>query len=162
MRRPNFRTIYDALTIGLGALALGRIFWGWGHTDPMWAIVAFVLVYNPDPREAYGSGLSRMFMTLVGCVIAVVAISLFGLHKWLVPVTLGLTVFGCGYFFQFRGAWRTLLICVIIVIGTTLAHPGGEVGFAITRAIEVASGSALAVLCAGVLEYLIKRLEKRP
>lgn len=162
MRRPNFRTIYDALAIGLGALALGRIFWGWGDTDPMWAIVAFVLVYSPDPREAYDSGLSRMFMTLVGCGIAVLAIFLFGLHKWLVPLALGLTAFGCGYFFQFRGAWRTLLICVVIVIGTTLAHPGGEVRFAITRAIEVASGSALAVLCAAALECLTKRREKRP
>ncbi len=161
MRRPNFRTIYDALAIGLGTLALGLIFWGWVKTDPMWAFVAFVLVYDPDPRTAYGSGLSRMFLTLVGGLIAVGAILLLGLHWWLVPVTLGVTALACGYFFQFRGAWRTLLICVAIVIGTTLAHPGGEVRFAITRAIEVASGSALAVLFAWPLEYFTNRREKR-
>ncbi|CAN5459530.1 hypothetical protein BH09VER1_BH09VER1_25330 [soil metagenome] len=162
MRRPDFRTLYDAVAIALGTLVLGVVFWRLANMDPMWAIVAFILVYDPDPRAAYGSGLARMFHTLLGCSISVGAIFLMGLHWWLLPLTLGVTALGSGYVVQFRGARRTLLVCEALVIGTTLSEPGGEVPLAITRAIEVAGGSTLAVLLSWPLGYLIKEREKQP
>src|SRR5690606_19612133 len=117
---------YAAVAVAVGAIMLGLIFWRWGNTDPMWAIAAFVRVYDPDTRVAYDSGISRMLYTLLGCALSVGAIHLFGLHKWLLPVCLGMTMFLCGYFFSFKGAWRALLVCVALVVGSSLMEPTAD------------------------------------
>ncbi len=157
LRAPDLRTIYAAVSISVGALLLGLIFWHSSGTDPMWAIAAFVLVYDPDPRAAYGAGISRLLYTLLGCALSVGAIFLFGLHKWLLPAGLAVTVFACGYFLAFRNGWRALLVCVTLVIGSSLIDPGGEARIALTRGIEVAAGSTLAVLFSVPFAYFARR-----
>jgi uncharacterized membrane protein YccC len=143
-RPPDLRTVYAAIAVSVGAFVLGFVFWN-HNTDPMWAISAFVLVYDPDTKAAYDSALSRMFFTAFGCVFSVGMICAFGLHKWLMPLALGITVFLCGYFLKFQGAWRALLVCVALVIGSSLLQPTGDIHIAMTRGIEVAAGSLLAV-----------------
>jgi len=145
LRPPDLRTIYAAVAVSAGTFLLGVIFWNSGNTDPMWAVAAFVLAYDPDPLAAYGAAISRMLYTLLGCAIAVGAIYLFGLHKWLMPLGLGFTVFVCGYFLRFRGGWRALLVCVALVIGSSLMEPAADVHIAATRGIEVGAGCLLAI-----------------
>jgi uncharacterized membrane protein YccC len=157
MRAPDLRTIYAAVAITLGTFLLGFTFWHSANTDPMWAVAAFILVYDPDPRAAYGAGVSRMLYTLLGCVLSIGAIFLFGLHKWLLPVGLGVTVLICGYVFGFRGGWRALMVCVALVIGSSLIDPSGDVHIALTRGIEVAAGSALAILFSLPFAWFEKR-----
>ncbi len=123
----------------------------------MWAVAAFVLVYDPDPRTAYGAGFSRMLYTLIGCVFSVGLISLFGVHKWLLPLGLSGAVLICGYGFGFRGGWRALLVCVALVIGSSLIDPAGDIHIALTRGIEVAAGSALAILFSLPFGWFAKR-----
>ncbi len=160
-RLPDLRTIYAAVAITTGTFLLGFTFWNSGDTDPMWAVAAFVLVYDPDARTAYGAGISRMLYTLLGCALSVGAIFLFGLHKWLMPAGLGITVFICGYFFAFRGAWRALLVCVALVIGSSLIDPTGDVHIAFTRGVEVAAGSALAILFSLPFVYFSRRAGRK-
>lgn len=154
LRGPDRRTIYATIAVVLGTFLLGLLFWHSGNTDPMWAVSAFVLVYDPDAKTAYRAGVSRMLYTLLGCAFAAGAIYFFGLHKWLMPVCLGVTVFICGYFFRFQGAWRALLVCVALVVGSALIEPSGDIHIAILRAIEVAVGSSLAIAFSALIVRL--------
>ena len=144
-RPPDIRTLYAAFAVLIGTFLLGLLFWHASDMDPMWAVVAFILVYDPDSRAAYDSAISRMCYTFLGGGISVCAILLFGLHKWLMPVGVAFTMFICGYFLKFRGAWRALLTCVALVIGASLTDPSGDVRIAVMRGVEVTAGSLLAV-----------------
>jgi len=152
------QTFYAVLAIPLGAFLLGFIFWNFDNTDPMWSISSFVLVYDPDMRSALGAGLSRLAHTILGTIIAVTAIYSFGLHKWLMPVSLAFAALICGLFLHFRSSWRVVLVTVCLIVGSSLLQPSAGLHIAITRAIEVSAGSILAI----VLSWLVARFTSRP
>jgi len=145
-RPPDLRTLYAAAAITVGTLVLGLVFWSTGAMNPMWAVVAFVLVYDPDAKTAYDSAVSRLLYTFLGCGLSAGAIMLFGVHRWLLPVCLGITVFLCGYFLRFRGAWRAFLVSVVLVVGSSVMEPSHDMRIAGMRVVEVTAGSVLAVL----------------
>lgn len=114
--------------------------------NPMWAVVAFVLVYDPDTRTAYDSAVSRLIFTFLGCGISAVVVAVFGPHRWLLPVSLGVAMFVCGYFLKFRGAWRAFLVSVVLVVGSSIMEPAHDLRIALMRAVEVTVGCVLAVV----------------
>ncbi|MEO6847547.1 MAG: FUSC family protein [Chthoniobacterales bacterium] len=141
------KTLYAALAIPAGTFLLGFIFWHFGNTDPMWSVTSFILVYDPDMRVAFSMGFGRLLHTLLGVLIAIIAIALFGgLHRWLLPVTLSFTALICGLFLHFRGSWRVVLVTVTLIIGSTLLDPTAGLHIALMRAVEVSTGSILAII----------------
>jgi len=149
----SFRTVQAMVAIPLGALLLGLFFWNLRDTDPMWAIVSFVLVYDPDMRKARTVGLARLAHTLAGTVLALGMVWIFGLHKWLMPLSLALAALICGLVLRFRNSWRVLLITVTLVIGASLYNPAAGQSVALLRAAEVFVGSVLAI----VFSWLVAR-----
>lgn len=141
----------------VGVLLLGLIFWRVGGGNPIWAITAFVLVYDPDMKAALASGMNRLVQNLVGAVIAVMAVLLFDAHRWVLPVTLALSVLYCGFVLKFKDGWRALMVTVTLIIGSTLLAPHTELQLALMRAVEVASGGLLAVLLAWPYSWLLRR-----
>jgi uncharacterized membrane protein YccC len=139
------RTFQAMVAIPLGALILGLFFWHLRNTDPMWAIVSFVLVYDPDMRTAKTVGLARLVHTLAGTGLALGLVYLFGLHKWLMPLGLALAALICGLVLRFRNSWRVLLITVTLVIGASLYNPAAGTSVALLRGAEVFAGSVLAI-----------------
>lgn len=130
--------------IALGALLLGLIFWRF-ETDPMWAIISFVLVYDSDPEAVKRAGIERLVLTILGSLVAMALVFAFGLHRWLLPAGLAITAVLCGFFVRSRGGWRVILVTVALIIGSSLLQPSAGPYIAVTRSIEVACGSALAI-----------------
>lgn len=134
------------LAVALGALLLGLTFWSIRGTDPMWAVISFILVYDPNVRAALTSGLARLSLTILGSVLAMAAVFGLGLHKWLLPVSLALSALVCGLFFRSLTAWRVVLVTVALIVGSSLLEPSIGPYIAVTRSIEVTLGSLLAIL----------------
>lgn len=133
------------LAVSLGALLLGLTFWSFDNTDPMWAIISFVLVYDPNAQAALRAGLSRLALTVFGSALAMGSVFLLGLHKWLLPVSLALSAAICSAFLRNRSGWRIVLVTVALIVGSSLLQPTLGPYIAMTRSIEVTVGSLLAI-----------------
>jgi uncharacterized membrane protein YccC len=140
-RADAFRTV---LAVSLGALLLGFTFWSF-HTDPMWAVISFVLVYDSDVQATRKAGLSRLALTILGSALAMAAVFALGLHKWLLPASLALAALVCWPFFPSRAAWRIVLVTVALIVGSALLQPSMGSYIAVTRSLEVTCGSLLAI-----------------
>lgn len=138
-------TVLTVAAIPAGALLLGLLFWSVRETDPMWAIISFVLVYDTDARSAAAAGWSRLGLTILGSAFAMAAVFGLGLHKWTLPVSLGLSAILCAGFLRSRAGWRIVLVTVALIVGSSLLQPEIAPYIAVTRSIEVACGSTLAI-----------------
>lgn len=137
--------VCTTVAVSLGALLLGVTFWSF-NTDPMWAIISFVLVYDPDVQTALKAGLSRLALTVLGSVLAMAAVYAFGLEKWLLPLSLALTALICSTFLRSRAGWRVVLVTVALIVGSSLLQPTIGPYIAVTRSLEVIGGSLLAIV----------------
>jgi uncharacterized membrane protein YccC len=148
--------IVEALALAVGALVLGLIFWSY-ETDPMWAIISFVLVYAPESQKVLMTAFSRLLMTILGSLLAMGTVWAFGVHKWTLPVSVGVIAMVCGLFRRDRAEQRVVLVTVALIIGSSLLEAGSGPYIALTRSIEVTVGSLLAVLFSWVISRLLKR-----
>lgn len=140
--RPEaLRTV---LAVSLGALLLGLLFWSF-QTDPMWAVISFVLVYDSDALATRKAGFSRLALTILGSALAMAAVFFLGLHKWLLPASLALSALVCWPFLPSRAGWRIVLVTVALIVGSSLLQPGSGPYIAVTRSLEVTCGSLLAI-----------------
>lgn len=140
------RILLTTVAVPLGAGLLGLIFWHLRNTDPMWAVVSFVLVYDPDMKKARSAGLSRLAHTVVGTAVALGLIALAGgPHKWLMPLGLAVGALYCGLVLRFQSTWRVVMITIALVVGAYLFEPATGVHVAFLRAGEVFAGSILAI-----------------
>jgi uncharacterized membrane protein YccC len=142
-RMPRSEALPAVLAVVLGSLLLGVTFWSF-ETDPMWAIISFVLVYDSDVQAAWKAGTSRLGLTILGSVLAMGLVFALGLHKWLLPAGLAISALVCWTFLKSRVAWRIVLVTVALIIGSSLLQPSAGPYIAVTRSIEVSAGSLLA------------------
>lgn len=145
---------YTVLAVSLGALISGLTFWSFRSTDPMWAVISFVIVYDPDLKAAISAGLARFGLTIMGSVLALAAVFTFGLHKWLLPVSLAIATIVCSFFLPQRASWRLVLVTVTVIVGSSLLQPTEGPTIAVTRSIEVTFGSLLAI----AISWLVARI----
>ncbi len=145
------------LAAAVAGVILGLIFWSFDSTDPMWAIISFVLVYDPDVRAARSAALSRLALTILGSALAMAFVLAFGLHKWLLPLSVAVAGAVCGMFLRSRGSWRIVLVTVALIVGSSLMQPSLGSYIAVVRSIEVSSGSLLAV----ALSWGVARIRSR-
>lgn len=150
---PRSEAFPTVLAMALGSLLLGLTFWSFG-TDPMWAIISFVLVYDPDVKAAWKAGISRLGLTILGSLLAMGLVFALGLHKWLLPAGLAITSLVCWFFLTTRRAWRIVLVTVALIVGSSLLQPSIGPYIAVTRSIEVTAGSVLAAAFAMIVERL--------
>ena len=136
---------FDVAAVFAGSLVLGLGFWSIGRQDPMWAIIAFVLVYEPGETEVMDAAVTRLYWTVIGSALAVIALTLGGVQKWVLPASLTLSMLIGIFFAPGLAARRVLLVTVALIVGSTLMQPSADLFIAITRSVEVAVGSFLAV-----------------
>lgn len=135
---------FDIVAVVAGSLALGVGFWSIGRQDPMWSIIAFVLVYEPGDGEVLNAALTRMCWTVIGSLLAVLLLTAGGVQKWVMPAGLAVAALIGGFWAPSLPARRVLLVTVALIVGSTLMQPSADLFIAITRSIEVAVGSFLA------------------
>jgi len=148
---------FDVVAVFAGSLALGLGFWSIGRQDPMWAIIAFVLVYEPGESEVMDAALTRLYWTVIGSVLAVILLTVGGVQKWVLPVGLTLSALMGIFLAPSLMARRVLLVTVALIVGSTLMQASAGTFIAITRSVEVAVGSFLAVGASAVAVRWVRR-----
>lgn len=147
--------IVEALALMVGALLLGVLFWSFQATDPMWAIISFILVYDPESRMVFATALARLFMTILGSLLAMGAVWAFGVHKATLPLSVGIIALVCGLLQRSRMEQRIVLVTVALIIGSSILQASMGPYIAMTRSIEVTVGSLLAVVFSWTVSHIL-------
>ncbi len=149
-----------ALEIFLGTLLLWVCLRGLGDRNPAWAIISFIVVSDPDVRIAWPSFISRLSNTLIGCVMGILSLLIFGPAEWILPFTLALTALVCTNLIKTPGSWKIGPVTTALVLTTALVEKSSTVGFdrSLQRAVEVLLGSLVALM----LSWAISRIQPTP
>lgn len=154
-RMTRSEAISTILALSVGTVLLGVIFWRF-ETDPMWAIISFVLIYDADASAVRRAALARLGLTIFGSAVAMALIFLLGLHRWVLPAGLATAALICWVFFSARNSWRIVLVTVALILGSSLLQPSAGPSIAVTRSLEVSAGSLLAA----ALSLLVARIRR--
>lgn len=156
-----------ATDVFLGTLIIWISLRGIGDRNPVWAIISFVVVSDPDLGVAWPSFVSRFSNTLIGCTTGVLCLFVFGLKDWLLAPVLALTILVCTNMIRLPGSWKIAPATSALVITSALVENSSLIGFeqALRRAGEVLFGSLVALLISWMLSRfwptLGKQLEQR-
>lgn len=153
-----------ALDILLGTLLLWIFLRGIGDRNPVWAIISFIVVSDPDLRVAWPSFISRFSNTLIGCTTGVLFLFVFGTNDWILPPVLALTVLVCTNLIKTPGSWKIAPATSALVITSALVEKSSFIGFeqSLRRAGEVLFGSLVALFVSWALsKYLPLVIRKK-
>lgn len=142
-----------ATDIFLGTLILWVSLRGIGDRNPVWAIISFVVVSDPDLHIAWPSFVSRFSNTLIGCTTGVLCLFVFGLEDWFLAPVLAFTVLVCTNMIRVPGSWKIAPVTSALIVTSALVENSSLIGFeqALRRTGEVLFGSLLALLISWVL-----------
>ncbi len=144
----HITSLRHATDIFLGTLFLWVILRGLGDRNPLWAIISFIVISDPDVHTAWPNFISRFLNTLTGCVIGILTLLIFGPAEWILPFALALTVLVCTNLVKAPGSWRIGPATTAIVLTSALIEKSSWVGFeqSLRRAEEVLLGSLVALI----------------
>lgn len=144
----KIKSLRHASDIFWGTLVLWVVLRGIGDRNPIWAIISFIVVSDPDLHIAWPSFISRFFNTLTGCVIGILSLAIFGPVEWILPLALALTVLVCTNLIKTPGSWKIGPATTALVLTSALVEKSSAVGFeqSLRRAEEVLLGSLVALL----------------
>lgn len=142
-----------ATDVLLGTLIIWISLRGIGDKNPVWAIISFIVVSDPDLRIAWPNFVSRFSNTLIGCTTGVLCLLIFGLKDWLLPPLLACTVLICTNMIKTSGSWKIAPATSALIITSALVENSSLIGFeqALRRAGEVLFGSLIALLISAIL-----------
>lgn len=152
----SFRSIKGlryAIDVLLGTLIIWLLLRGIGDRNPVWAIISFIVVSDPDLGVAWLSFVSRFFNTLIGCTTGVLCLFIFGPKDWLLPPILALTIVICTNLPKTSGSWKIAPATSALIVTSALVEKSSSIGFeqALRRAEEVLLGSLMALFISALL-----------
>lgn len=159
MRLPLLRHVEGlryAVDIFLGTAILWVFLRGFGDRNPVWAIISFIVVSDPDLGIAKSSFILRLLNTLTGCATGILFLVMFGPRDWMLPPAIALTVLICTNLVRPSGSWRIAPATSALVITSALAEQSSFIGFeqAFRRAGEVVLGSLVALLISWMMSRI--------
>jgi uncharacterized membrane protein YgaE (UPF0421/DUF939 family) len=141
---PNrWRYVSD---ICLGTTLLWFLLRYLGDTNPVWAIISFIVVTDPTIEKAHPNFMARVMNTAIGCLTGVVFVTVFGATEWLLPVSLTATALVASLLRLSN--WRLATATAALVVSSAIIEHSSLTGLeqALRRTVEVVLGSVTAVL----------------
>jgi uncharacterized membrane protein YgaE (UPF0421/DUF939 family) len=149
----RFRYAFD---ICLGTTFLWFLLRYLGDRNPVWAIISFIIVSDPSIEVARPAFLTRITHTLIGCIVGIVSIFIFGAVDWMLPIALTATALVCTLPIKRPSSWKLAPATAALVVASAIVHQSRLTALeeALRRTGEVALGSVTAVF----LSWLFVRL----
>lgn len=148
-----------ALKIALATLLVWPGLTALGIQQPVWAVVTIAAVSDPNLSAARQLVVNRVTNTLVGCVVAILTVVLFGATLWSMIGALALSVILVTSIEHYPVNWRLAPITVAILMGGAV---GGSQMVALhlawLRASEIICGSLASLLMAWIFSSVMARL----
>ena len=110
--------LHYAARIFVGAAALWPLLRLAGDANPIWAVISLIVVIEPQMLPAWRAFLSRIFNTLVGCVVGVLFLLAAGAGDWVLPAAVAVTVLVCTYLVRLPLSWRIAPVTAALVIAS--------------------------------------------
>jgi hypothetical protein len=142
-RRPKtlnkFRYAFD---ICLGTTLLWFLLRYLGDTDPVWAIVSFIVVTDPSIEKAQRNFFSRVTNTLLGCIAGTISVLVFGPADWMLPIALTITALACTLLIEGQSSWKLATATAALVLTSAIVSHSSLTAIeeAFRRTREVALG----------------------
>src|SRR5471032_2014024 len=76
------------------------------HVDPLWGLISSVVVTDLKVKSALNNFVSRMLNTLIGCVIGLAFLKLFGASAWVVLLAMALAIIVSADLVRVPISWR--------------------------------------------------------
>ena len=98
--------------------------------DPLWGVISAVVVTEVKIETAWKAFVSRMLNTLIGCVVAMIFLKVFGSSEWSVLGAMAVAVIVSADLVKVPISWRIAPITSAIVMfpayGVALRAPGAS------------------------------------
>jgi len=149
--------LHYAVRIFIGTAFLWILLQRADNSHAIWAIITLVLVTEPRMRTALDTFRLRIYNTVVGCVIALVALLIVGPRTWTVPIGITMAVLFSTRTPESPAAWRTTPVAAGIVLTGGLAASGSwaaALEIALVRAGEVLLGGLTAIAIAWAMSLV--------
>lgn len=133
-----------------------------GFTSPYWAIISLIIVTEPDITQAKANFRARLINTLTGCVVACIALIIFGATFWAMLIALTGAVIIAMLWQNYPTNWRLGPATVVILMSAAFSGAGlhEEINLALLRVVEVIAGSTLALLQTVIYIGLVNRRQR--
>lgn len=127
-----------------------------GIANPIWAVISVVLVSDPDSTATKQLVKTRVINTLVGCVLGLFSLLLFGYNPVVIIITVAITTLFVTTVKHYPANWRLAPATVIILSDAAHAAVGHseQFYFALLRAGEIAFGCCIAVILSSICKHL--------
>jgi uncharacterized membrane protein YccC len=131
-----------------------------GLQEPYWAMISLIIVTEPDVTLAKANFRARLINTLNGCVVACLALVLFGPGFLSMLLALAISVLVALLLHNYPANWRLGPATVVILMSAAIDGKGlhQELQYALPRVGEVIAGSSIALLQSLAYSYALKRL----
>ena len=121
-----------------------------------WSIISLLLVIAPEEKDSFKLSLDRMKANIIGAVIGLAAILLYGMNLYVLLVSVLVTILFCT-FIKLGNASRSALAALVIVLTDEEHMAGGNSAY--ERMFCVVAGYVIAMLITYVFIW-INRLAK--
>lgn len=120
---------------------------GFQGVDPLWAVISVVVVSEPRFDGALAAFNNRVLNTVVGCVVALAFLELFGFGIWSILIAMSASVVIGAYLISAHVAWKIAPVTVAIVTIPGLAERSHNLALhaALWRTGETLYGSGISV-----------------
>jgi uncharacterized membrane protein YccC len=140
-----------ALQITLSAVLVWVGLRAVGIPDPYWAVITVCVVAEPDFKQALNLSKVRVINTLMGCVVALIFLTLLGGSFWSMLAAVAITTLGVVTVEHYPANWR-LAPATTVILMMAAPHSGlrEQADLALLRAGEIAVGALTTLAVAWV------------
>jgi len=155
------KSIIHALTTFVGAYVCWHMLVWAGIKNPIWGVITVILVSDPDLSAAMKLSKVRSINTIVGCVMALVSLMMFGYSPVNCFITAAVTILITTSIVHYPSNWRLAPVTVVIIMDACRSSPHkSEILLAILRASEIGVGCAVSVAITAI-QFSLLSLVKR-
>ncbi|MGU3399665.1 FUSC family protein [Brucellaceae bacterium D45D] len=162
LSNPGRGALYASKTL-LGCLICWFVLRWAGIDHPIWAVITVLIISDPDVRTTLFLAQARAINTAVGCLIGMMIIWLFGYSPLASLFGAAVTVFIILMIDKYPVNWRLAPATVVIVMdaGRYAQTRNEEMLLALSRLVEIALGSVVAIMLAWAYTRLADHLHAR-
>ncbi len=153
--QDRMKEIHYTVRILLGSSFLWWLLHNRQTTDSLWAIIALIVVTEPQVHPAWLAVRALFVNTLIGCSVALICLLLIGIHIWLMPVVLSLSAFISALVNRLQQGWKNAPTNSVIILSAAMTHRSAQLAFdtALHRAMEVMAGGLTALVVTRIVAF---------
>ncbi len=153
---PQKSVLYASKTLLGGLVCWYGLSW-LGVPHPIWSVITVMIVSDPDLTATRTLVHARIVNTLVGCVMGLLAMLIFGYSPLASIITAAVTVLLITSIKDYPTNWRLAPVTVVILMdaGRLAANHKDEFSYALLRAGEITFGCCVALFLAMLYTRLL-------